>query len=1052
MSNRTFEAVHYYVDTIARLAESDIAREHTYRPALVELFNTLSPSIDTFNDPARSDSGQPDFVFIQKSNTEIVRGHGEAKDLGRNLDSVEQTEQLLRYAGYDRLLLTNELEFRFYRTGQLYSKIQIAEKSGSGHISPLVNNFRAFIDEFQAFVDQPPVKITSAVKLAKSMGGKARRVRDYVKEIFHSPGRLEDSDVLKVYEIVKRNLVKGMTQNEFADMYAQTLIYGLFSARFSDPTLETFSRQEARDLIPSSTPFLKTFFDHVAGAGFSPGLAQIVSEMCEIFRVSNVTTIVHRQLSKLDDKDGRDPIIHFYEDFLREYDADQRNHRGAYYTPTPIVRYIIRAVDHALISDLGVSEGLADNLREEYEVPAQPGLALKPGNIRRTRTNVMPVKFHRVQVLDFATGTATFLNELIKYVHRSFEGQEGLWPDYAAEELVPRLTGFELMMAPYAIAHMKLGMTLADLGVPEQQQLRIYLTNTLEAPLEVNPDLFQIGLLEALTAESAAASGVKKERPIMVVLGNPPYSGVSANNFPYANAFIDKYKVEPGGKTKLDERNPRWINNDYVKFLSFAEDLIEKNGQGVLGVITDNSYLMSPTFRGVRWHLANTFDKLMIIDLHGRKILGDKPERPGDENVFEILQGVSILIAIKTGLKPEGTLADVFHAELEGKKKSKFTALNNDDLTWEKLTLHPSMVYFKPTTANEHTGYHEGISLNDLFITKSVGIAAGRDAFTIAPTKSALQARLEDLAVLSDDELQKKYNIKLSGDDWDFSKARADVGSPLDKKKFIPITYRPFDNRWTYYTGNSRGIHTRPRDEVSRHMIGKDNLALCFNRRVEQQKRPFADALTVTNAIQFHALSIKESNYFAPLYTFDETGLRRSNLDVGSVKRLTEHLATNPSDRELFEYVYGVLNDPLYRTLHDESLHLDFPRIPVAPSEKYFSTYRQFGKRLIELHTMIAEDIYERVITFPTAGSNIVERYKFEAGCLWINDHQYFGDVSSQAWNYLIGSYNPAQKWLKDRKNRMLTSEDIVHFQKVLHALHLSSVETQSFESPLSPD
>ncbi|MFQ4149137.1 N-6 DNA methylase, partial [Arthrobacter sp. LAPM80] len=640
------DAVAEYVQQVAKLATNTIAREHSYRPALVRMFNQVAPDVETFNDPARSSEGQPDFVFVQKNNSEIVRGYGEAKDLGANLDRTEQTEQLIRYAGYDQLLLTNELEFRFYRDGISYSTVHVARISSDGHVESMPQNFNKFIEELHAFLDQPPAKITSASKLAKSMGGKARRVRNFVLTTLSDSTTSEDDDILRMFKVVKDKLVSGMDHAEFADMYAQTLIYGLFSARYSDKSTTVFTRQEARDLIPASTHFLRTFFDHVAGPGFSQNLAQIVQEMCEVLSVSDVEKIVHRRLAEGDDIDGRDPIIHFYEDFLKEYDSDQRKKRGAYYTPTPVVRFIVRAVDSALKNNFGISAGLADSSKHLVTIPSQPGLERKSGNIRRTRTSNATIDVHKVQILDFATGTATFLNEVIKHVHKSFKGQEGLWPSYAADELIPRLNGFELMMAPYAIAHMKLGMTLSDLGVTDANRFRVFLTNTLEQPMGIDADLFQFGLLEALTEESAAAGEVKDRNPIMVVIGNPPYSGVSANNFTYANKFSKKYKIEPGGKTKLQETNTKWLNNDYVKFLGFAEDLIAKNGSGIVGVITDNSYLMSPTFRGMRWHLAKTFDRLMVLDLHGRKIPGDKPDSMrADQNVFDIMQGVSILIA-----------------------------------------------------------------------------------------------------------------------------------------------------------------------------------------------------------------------------------------------------------------------------------------------------------------------------------------------------------------------------------------------------------------------
>jgi hypothetical protein len=459
-------AVTSYVQQVAALATNAMAREHSYRPALVELFNALDDDVETFNDPARSEGGQPDFVFVKKSNPELVGGYGEAKDLGNDLDKVERSEQLLRYAGYDRLVLTNELEFRFYQQGERYATVTVARKTPAGVVA-VESHFGQLYDEFRNFLELKPVRIRSAKKLAMSMGGKARRIRDYVSEALKEPRTEGDWDVEKLFQAVKEKLVAGITASEFADMYAQTLVYGLFSARYRDESPDTFSRQEARDLIPPTTPFLRTFFDHIAGPAFSPGLARIVTEMCDVLAASDVAKIVKRDFASGDDHNGKDPIIHFYEDFLQEYDAKQRDDRGVYYTPAPAVRFIIRGIDRLLKDEFGLPEGLADSSKAIIEYPAQPGKMLDSRRKRNGKeVTTMEAHLHRVQILDVATGTATFLNETIKHIHATFFGQQGAWPSYAKKDLVPRLNGFELMMAPYAIAHMKLSMTSMEFDCP----------------------------------------------------------------------------------------------------------------------------------------------------------------------------------------------------------------------------------------------------------------------------------------------------------------------------------------------------------------------------------------------------------------------------------------------------------------------------------------------------------------------------------------------------------------------------------------------------------
>ncbi|HZK36903.1 MAG TPA: N-6 DNA methylase, partial [Aeromicrobium sp.] len=591
------DALNDYFVSVKEVFATGQAREHAYRPAQITLFNRFNDVL-TVNDAAKSEAGFPDFTFLMRSNTEITRGYGEGKDLGANLNLIEKTDQLLKYGAYDNLLLTNVLEFRFYAHGETGTPITLATVDKKT-ITVQTSAFEGLIDEFAAFLEQPPEKIRSARRLAEIMGGKARRIRAEANRLLSEP-ETKGKGINDVYQLVRKTLSHDMTGEDFADMYAQTLVYGLFAARFHDPDLESFSRQEARDLIAQETDFLKHFFDHIAGASFPSDLVLVVNELCEVLRVSNVRSIVSAHLKK-GDHGGLDPIIHFYELFLKEYDAEQRKDRGVYYTPTPVVRYIVRAVDRALIDHFGIANGLADSEKKKYAFEVNSGY-----NTNKRSKKAAPVvqerNLHRVQILDPAVGTATFLNEAIRHIHSKFENQAGMWPGYVKDELLPRLHGFELMMAPYSIAHLKLAMTLDELGVPSPgAPVGVYLTNTLDQATEFDHDLFTIGLAAAFSAEATKASQIKTEAPIMVVMGNPPYSGHSENRSVHARALVDRYKVEPGGQSKLDERNPKWLNDDYVKFIAFAEEMVAKNSDGgIMAMITNNGYLDNPTFRGMR--------------------------------------------------------------------------------------------------------------------------------------------------------------------------------------------------------------------------------------------------------------------------------------------------------------------------------------------------------------------------------------------------------------------------------------------------------------------
>jgi len=508
--------IHQYLAEIKAKFRTGQALEHAYRPAFERLMESF-PDTHAINDPKRSEFGAPDFVFSKKSSPRIIQGYAETKDLDGDLDKVEKTNQMDRYRGYSNLILTNYLEFRFFRNGEKYRTISIG-KLKDGKLITTAEEGENLLRELEAFLTQTPEAITSGLRLAQIMGGRARRLRDNIIEYLKNDSE-KNRELLRIYDMMKELLIHDLQPNKFADMYAQTLVYGLFVARYHDPSSENFSRSKARDLVPKSNPFLLQFFDHIVGPNFDTRLAYIVDELCEIFSVSNVQEIVHKHLRVQEDSiDDRDPIIHFYEDFLQAYDSNERKKMGAYYTPVPVVRYIIRQVDRILKEDFGIAKGIASDEMITQTVATQP--YRRPGD-RKDRTTT-EISVPRVQILDPAVGTATFLNETIKFIYQGFKGQEGRWPAYVNDNLIKRLFGFELMMAPYTIAHLKLGMTLKETGVEElTDRLGVYLTNTLEEGIPLQQDLFSFGLAEAVSEESRLAAQVKSEHPVMVVMGNP---------------------------------------------------------------------------------------------------------------------------------------------------------------------------------------------------------------------------------------------------------------------------------------------------------------------------------------------------------------------------------------------------------------------------------------------------------------------------------------------------------------------------------------------------
>ncbi|MEX0993610.1 MAG: type ISP restriction/modification enzyme [Solirubrobacterales bacterium] len=688
---------------------------------------------------------------------------------------------------------------------------------------------------------------------------------------------------------------------------------------------------------------------------------------------------------------------------------------------------MVRAVDEMLKRDFGLSNGLADTEKTKTKVMFQGKRA--------------EAVFHKVQVLDPAVGTATFLNEIIRLVHQTFEGQEGRWPAYSREELIPRLHGFELMMAPYTVAHLKLELTLRESGVTDLgTRLGVYLTNTLEEASDQPQTLFQFGLADVVAQEAIEAGAIKGERPIVVVIGNPPYRGLSSNETKFANSLVDAYKVESGGQSKLQERK-HWLNDDYVKFIAFAEAMIKKNGAGIVAMITNHGYLDNPTFRGMRWRLSQTFDAIYVLDLHGNtKKKEMAPDGSRDQNVFDIQQGVAIIFGVLMDGKKSRRLAQVKHAEVFGSREVKFSRLNSDEVEWQELQPHKPMHYFVPRDIEGESEYARGIAINDLFNITGVGAVTGRDNINIAFSRGEIEERFDFIINHDESEIRRKFSLRdKDARDWTVPSAQNDARENFASDKVVRCAYRPFDRRFTFYSGNSRGVYASPQKKVMKHLLLGENVSLVFGRNIEE-KRPYTDIFVTQEIIQHHTLSLKEVNTVAPLYVYHDDGTRSPNFNASTLRELAANITKEFEPEDILDYVYGVLHSPAYRKRFAEFLKSDFPRVPVPSSDQEFLRLRGFGAQLRELHLMRSPKCDQLITTFPVAGSNEVGKVRYEDRRVWINASQYFGDVPEVAWSLYIGGYQPAQKWLKDRKGKTLTSAEIAHYQSIIKTL----VETEA--------
>jgi hypothetical protein len=1067
-----------YLNEIRALYASGQTTEHSFRPALAKLFGSIDPALTVINEPKHiTDVGAPDFVFYRG---EVAIGWCEAKDIDKDVRKFAANDyskgQKDRYRkGLPNLIYTNGLDFEFIREGEAVDFITIADLIPT--LPERAANFPLLENRLRDFAQVTPLSITSSKRLAEMMAGKAAIIKDIMGRALVVDFKAQElgakpTDLIGQYEAFKANLIHDITVEDFADIYAETIAYGLFAARLHDQTPDTFTRGEALDLLPKSNPFLRELFIYIAGPNLDERLRRVIDELCNVFCATNMPQVL-RHFGKVTAR--QDPFLHFYEVFLAEYNPAKRKARGVWYTPEPVVNFIIRAVDRILQTEFGLKEGLADTSRIIIDWDTGQ-------NDKKGKPAIVKKQVHRVQILDPATGTGTFLAEVVKLVAERVKGvAPGQWSKYVENDLIPRLHGFELLMASYAMCHMKLDMVLTALGYKPSAappRLGVYLTNSLEEGERVEQTLF--GLSRAIAEEAKAASDIKRQTPIMCVLGNPPYSGESVNKGPWIMGLMEAYKKEPGGKQKLQERNPKWINDDYVKFIRFAEHMIARNGEGVLGFITNHGYLDNPTFRGMRWQLMSSFDRIHVLDLHGNSKKKEvSPDGSTDKNVFDITQGVAIIVAVKKrrDAKKEKPLAEVRHGDLWGSRESKAKILWEGALAELAGTLLPHKGPAYPFVARDYNveaEYAAGFSVADLMPVNSVGIVTARDDLTIDMDREALWARIQDFTGTDPETLRDRYRLGDDVRDWTVAGAKEDVIANLSRDRLVPIAYRPFDTRWTFYTGKSRGFHCYPRNEVMQHFMVGPNLGGAYTRTVEGDRR-FADFFACELPITHHTLSIKEVNAIAPLYLYPEAGSLDQSIRVNyqpelyarireaagllgasrppdgsdSFRRATGNV--RPDEVKVFDYIYGVLYCPAYRETYAGLLKIDFPRVPLPPSPEAFARISEQGEALRRLHLMEDAAIGDAPYPFHGHGESVVEKSRFDGTRIWINDSQYFDGVSAVAWDLPIGGYQPAQKWLKDRKGRALSWDDIRHYQKIIKILAETDRISHVIEPPLAP-
>jgi len=1021
IANVLSEMLKKYIKEISEITQRGDAREESYYPALKTLLEDFAqsagrPKTEVTVQPKKTEAGNPDFR-IWEGKQHFV-GYIEAKAPEQeNLDKIEESEQLKRYRGtFPNLILTNFFEFRLYRNASLIDKVQIGRPFIAAQLKvvPPVENKDRFLDLLNKFSAFSLPRTYTPKTLAEALACRTHFLREQVLlELAKDNG-----DLIGFYEAFQQHLIAGLTKEDFADMYAQTITYGLFAARTR--CKEQFARRLAFDSIPKTIGILRDVFRFVSLQDTGPELDWIIDDITDVLAVADVRKILHEYFVK---GRGQDPIMHFYETFLAEYAPKVREQRGVYYTPQEVVSYIVRSLNIILKETFGKSDGFATD---------------------------------SLTVLDPAAGTLTFSAEAASVAVREFSvtyGAGGV-SELIRNHILRNYYAFEMMMAPYAIAHLKIGFLLEELGysLRQDERFKLYLTNTLELEELAESNLPGMG---SLSEESHAAGVVKRDTPILVILGNPPYSGHSANrsweldekgkkvpNF-IGRLIRDYYQVD--GKP-LGERNPKWLQDDYVKFIRFAQWKIDQSGEGVLGFITNHSYLDNPTFRGMRQSLMNSFNHIYLLDLHGNSKKKEKcPDGSKDENVFDIQQGVAIILAVK---KP-GLKRKVYHADCWGLREVKYEWLSSNHIKstrWKSLTPKSEFYFFVPRDEKLLSSYRKYIKISDFFPTNSVGIVTSRDEFAIASSEEELKRHIRMFRDenISDSMIKQAFGLKDKAG-WKIRNARERVRAEKNwEKQVLPIIYRPFDRRWIFYNDT---VIERSRKEVMQHLV-HENLALCVGRagQVVGLEKPW-NVVFCADCIEDLNLFYRGGNVNFPLYIYPDENLynnsknktyqRQVNIDPRVLEMLRNAYGKESKPETILYYVYAVLYSNIYRQKYAEFLKSDFPCVPFCSDYKLFQTMARAGGKLVDLHLMRSSKLDKPIAKFEGKGDNLVERVEYDEKrkAIYINVGRHFLSISKDIWEYQIGGYRVMAKWLQYRKGRRLSLEDIKHYCKIATAI-----------------
>lgn len=1030
-----------YLENIKDISTND--KEHTHRTALQNLLQAIKDNQDKQNkisikqEPNNDKEGRgaPDFLITKDF---LTLGYIENKRVNANLDNIIKSDQILKYTKLSpNIILTDYLRFILLSLNDKNEIIICKEVKicSLDEIKRVIKN-QSLLDTktqelnelFSIFFSKIPNPINSALDFANHLSLRTRILKD---ELLLSS---KNETLLSLFNTFKETLYKELSYEEFCDSFAQTLTYSLFLAKLNNDTAKEIDLNNAKKFIPKSFPLIRSMSGFLDDSFENlENIKWLLEEIINIINHIDITSII-KELNKTGEKDlfnrptilstHKDPYLHFYETFLASYDPKLREVRGVYYTPAPVVIFIINAIDEILKQDFNHKKGLSEALDKN------------------------------ITLLDFATGTGTFLLEAFR---KALEPISKNSVNYNPKALIDKFCGFEFLIAPYTIAHLKISQSFKEefnSPLNDDESLKIALTNTLysKSISKEQNDQNTLFTLIDLTREFKKAQKIKEEQ-ILIITGNPPYSGASSNKGLYEDEIKISYGLEPSKanlskeqkkyinlyfqektkqntstfkaiyeKHKLEnEKNPKVMLDDYVKFMRFAQSKIDSQESGIFAFISNNSFLDNPTFRGMRYSLMQSFDKIYILNLHGDTRKKEKaPDGSKDDNVFDIMQGVSINIFIKQNSKAKNT--NIYYHDLYGKRKDKYEFLYENDLNSIKWTLvknNEPFYLFLPQNNDLLEEYNKGISVKDIFMLSSVGIASSKDAILISTNNKKLE--------------QQVYNFY----------------NEFDKKYIKEIAYKPFDTQKIYY--DIKKVE-RPRIDIMEHFLGYENIGLIYDRGTNLKE--ISNLFISSKVIDKHLVGA--NSYVSPLYLYPTTRskkfLKKENPNfneenfTSKIENFKESFRTfidefykeKFSPEDILGYIYAVLFHKIYREKYLDFLKIDFPKIPFTKDKNTFKNLSKLGLKLINLHLLkndeldfnVGEALFKDIKNKNFKIQKI--KYNKDTKELFINESLYFNKVSPEIYEFKIGGYAVLDKYLKSHKEEDI---DHKHFTLIIQTL-----------------